>query len=56
MKGGNIVFYHFLNNLFYITIELDGSLNGLSSYTIDVQYREGSKYVVKYLRSREVIK
>ena len=33
------MFYHFLYELFEITIELDGDINGLSAYTIGIQYR-----------------
>jgi len=30
------MFYHFLNQLFEITVELDGSINGLSTYTVRI--------------------
>lgn len=32
------MFYHFLNQLFEITMELDGSINRLSLYTTSVHY------------------
>lgn len=44
------MFRYFLNQLFEITMELDGSLNKLDSYTIGVHYRVWRHY------RKEVIK
>ena len=32
------MFLHFLNDLFYVTIEIDGHLNKLNSETVQLQY------------------
>ena len=32
-------FYYFLQDLFQITLDLDGDINTLSSYTVGIEYR-----------------
>jgi len=46
------VFRYFLDQLFEITMELDGSINTLNTYTISVHYRVWRYHIKEVVNKR----
>lgn len=42
------MFYHFLKQLFDITIELDGNIDRLSTYTMHIEFLMWGRYMYFY--------
>ena len=46
------MFYHFLNQLFEVTIELDGNIDRLSTYTMHIEFLMWGKYYVNIIQPK----